>query len=487
MRCATAKSRAATDRNSRYPSRRGSPPSGGERPSPVQRLQRGIGNAAFAISPHAQAVQPKLKIGAANDRFEREADHVADRVMRMPTPAATSPSPAPRSIQRTCSACAAGGAPCAKCGREEIQRAPASPSGAGARQSSRTGGTGAARSGVRPSAPFASMPAGGRPLSAPHRAFFEPRFGRDFGDVRIHTGRRAAEMAQQVQARAFTFGRDVVFGSSEFAPDSQAGRRLLAHELTHVVQQGHARSLGAGSPPGRTIQRTESTGEPVLQRTLTVNPSASVPAPSGGTATPLTTAVQGLIDDTCPQGNFTVDATTGNVTAGQSNLGTTPGGFCDWAGVPYRSSVTRADLSRTPVGCGCLCDVVTNSRTTTVDFRAGGPGTSPRSSPGTGRAPGQGGQRVDPTVRIDPRFQGQYRIGGRWVDVPFHLLFTHELCGHALPKMQGTHAPRSPIPPGGTPTHEVHAVDMERRIAAEHNPPLPRRPDDYAGDARRRP
>ncbi len=77
----------------------------------------------------------------------------------------------------------------------------------------------------------------GWPLPKSTRAFFEPRFGRDFTGVRIHTGPRAADTARAVNARAFTLGRDIVFGSGQFAPDTHGGRRLLAHELAHVVQQ----------------------------------------------------------------------------------------------------------------------------------------------------------------------------------------------------------------------------------------------------------
>lgn len=79
---------------------------------------------------------------------------------------------------------------------------------------------------------------GGSPLSAQTRAFFEPRFGHDFSGVRVHSDARAAETARAVQAQAFTLGRDVVFGAGQYAPGTDAGRRLLGHELTHVVQQG---------------------------------------------------------------------------------------------------------------------------------------------------------------------------------------------------------------------------------------------------------
>jgi hypothetical protein len=104
---------------------------------------------------------------------------------------------------------------------------------------------------------------------------------------------------------------------------------------------------------------------------------------------------------------------------------------------------------------------------------------------GTTPAPGQGGATTSPTVSIDPSFQGQYFVGGKWVDVPFHLLFAHEVCGHALPKMLGTHVARAAGPASGTPPQEAAAVAVERAIAAEQG--LPRRPDDYSGAARQRP
>ena len=78
---------------------------------------------------------------------------------------------------------------------------------------------------------------GGKPLTNEQRAFFEPRFGVDFSRVRIHTGRSADTAARAVGAHAFTRGSDVVFRGDQYHPNTYAGRQLLAHELTHVVQQ----------------------------------------------------------------------------------------------------------------------------------------------------------------------------------------------------------------------------------------------------------
>src|SRR5688500_18908026 len=80
------------------------------------------------------------------------------------------------------------------------------------------------------------------PLGPSVRGFMETRFGADLGDVRIHTGPEAAALCGALQARAFTWGNDIVFGAGQYAPASPAGRRLLAHELVHVLQQRAART-----------------------------------------------------------------------------------------------------------------------------------------------------------------------------------------------------------------------------------------------------
>jgi hypothetical protein len=78
----------------------------------------------------------------------------------------------------------------------------------------------------------------GQPLDARTRAYMESRFGHDFSQVRVHTDARAAQSAQSIDALAYTVGRSVVFGAGQYVPQAREGRRLLAHELTHVVQQG---------------------------------------------------------------------------------------------------------------------------------------------------------------------------------------------------------------------------------------------------------
>jgi len=99
----------------------------------------------------------------------------------------------------------------------------------------------------------------GHPLDSPTRTFMESRFGHDFSRVRVHADDRAAESAGAIGARAYTLGSHIVFGTGRYASGSSDGRRLLAHELTHVMQQSAGRSLDSitdvSSLTGPRIQR----------------------------------------------------------------------------------------------------------------------------------------------------------------------------------------------------------------------------------------
>jgi Domain of unknown function (DUF4157)/Bacterial toxin 34 len=123
---------------------------------------------------------------------------------------------------------------CAACGDEERQQLQTKPTGAPVAAGSEA--LGVVHEVLR-------MP--GQPLDAEMRAFFEGRFGYDFSRVRIRSDERAAKSAEAVNARAYTVGNDIVFGAGEWSPHSDAGKRLLAHELTHVVQQTESRQSPA--------------------------------------------------------------------------------------------------------------------------------------------------------------------------------------------------------------------------------------------------
>ena len=166
--------------------------------------------------------QAKLKVNTPGDIYEQEADRVAHSVLSKPAPSLVSEA-APR-IQRFADRASVG-----------THAAPASVS--------------------------AALAGSGSPLNPALRQDMERRFGHDFSRVRVHTDSVADQSADEVNALAYTVGRNIVFGAGRFAPETQEGRRLLAHELTHVVQQG---SSASNSHPiaGRIHQ--PSTG--VLQR-----------------------------------------------------------------------------------------------------------------------------------------------------------------------------------------------------------------------------
>jgi hypothetical protein len=178
------------------------------------------------------ALQTKLAIDKPGDIYEQEADRVAEQVMRMAPPAAI--GPAAEAVQRKCAA------------REDEADAPVLGSSEEEqpqiqRLAHRVGGAGEVPSN------FASRLGAGVPLDPASRSYFEPRFLHDFSRVRVHTDSSAGESARSLDALAYTLGRDIVFGPDQYAPETRAGRRLLAHELTHVVQQSQA--------PGVLVQR----------------------------------------------------------------------------------------------------------------------------------------------------------------------------------------------------------------------------------------
>jgi hypothetical protein len=126
---------------------------------------------------------------------------------------------------------------------------------------------------------------GGQGLPDSARDFFEPRFGQDFSGVQIHTGKEADTLNRQLDARAFTTGSDIFFRDGEYNPQSSSGRELLAHELTHVVQQGASAAIQM--KPDGTIQR-QDTGDAASATTTT--PAVAAPAPDTSVEGALTSA-----------------------------------------------------------------------------------------------------------------------------------------------------------------------------------------------------
>ena len=124
---------------------------------------------------------------------------------------------------------------------------------------------------------------GGSPLDRDTRGFMESRLGADFSDVRVHTDGKATESARSVQAYAYTVGNDVVFQSDKFAPDSDSGQRMLAHELTHVVQQRSGPVDGTPAAGGIKISHPSDSFEQAAESTADrVMSSQAVPTPMTG-------------------------------------------------------------------------------------------------------------------------------------------------------------------------------------------------------------
>lgn len=117
---------------------------------------------------------------------------------------------------------------------------------------------------------------GGQALDADTRSFMESRMGHDFGDVRIHTDAGASESAGSVQANAYTVDHDVVFKSDQWSPGTEHGRRMLAHELTHVVQQSAGPVDGTPAPGGIRLSdpsdRFEREAEMVADQVMAAPP-----------------------------------------------------------------------------------------------------------------------------------------------------------------------------------------------------------------------
>jgi len=198
----------------------------------------------------ATGAQAKLTIGQPNDKYEQEADRVADQVMRMSdadvAQRVETGTVQPMRIQRMCPECEEEmaqrqpmeekeGMLQSKLNGELLQRQPMEEEEEELQAKEMPGQTPTVAPNLE--SRINSLKGGGQPLDSSVRAFFEPRFGRDFSNVRVHTDSNAADTAKSIHARAFTLGNHVVMGGGEFQPKSQSGRRLLGHELTHVVQQ----------------------------------------------------------------------------------------------------------------------------------------------------------------------------------------------------------------------------------------------------------
>lgn len=195
----------------------------------ILNLQHSIGNQAVQRLLKSGAVQAKLNITQPNDRYEKEADAVADKVMRMPEsqvqrqneedeeeemvqtkPIAEQITSLQRQIEP-----------------EEDEEEMIQPK--------------ASQGGFEVNDTFGSQlidaKSEGQLMNRQERGYFEPRFGADFSGVHLHSGSKSGQLARSINAQAFTHGSDIYFGAGKYNPHSAKGRHLMAHELTHTIQQ----------------------------------------------------------------------------------------------------------------------------------------------------------------------------------------------------------------------------------------------------------
>ncbi|HUI83247.1 MAG TPA: DUF4157 domain-containing protein [Candidatus Binatia bacterium] len=221
------------------------------------------------LSVSSKQVSGSLRVGHPNDHFEREADGVASRIMgseggkRDWSVSSMTATPA---LQRKCEC--GGSGQCAGCKEQDTLRRKA---------------TGPAGAQSVPPAAQEALQSPGHPLDKRARDFFEPRFGCDFSGVRVHADSVAADAAEAVNSAAYTVGHDIVFGSGRYNSTSTAGRELLAHELTHVVQQSRA-SHSVGSAQEAEAEASRSAGRMVSGK----RPAVRLSAPRSMQRQPLT-------------------------------------------------------------------------------------------------------------------------------------------------------------------------------------------------------
>ncbi|MGH7792516.1 MAG: eCIS core domain-containing protein, partial [Thermodesulfobacteriota bacterium] len=418
--------------------------------SPVDQillLQRTIGNRALEGFLKSGVIRAKLTIGQPGDVYEQEADRVADQVMRMPDLSKAQSKRVAEydkfpSIQRTCTECEEelqrqtqnselgylelGDLELGDSTQEDLHRQPMDEEEEGLL---RTIGVSSETPEVTPNVEnqVNTIRGSEQPLPESVRTFFEPRFGQDFSQVRVHTGMQAAESAHSVNALAYTVGNDIVFGAGQYSPETDSGQKLLAHELTHTLQQAVNVKDSA-----LTIQRQLRVEDPFGRP-----PNAPPGEFNAG-------IVGDYVSTLCPQ--FMVDFK-GDVVPIPTEVG-----FC----IPG-----VADFTTTPESCNCLCEMMPTNWKIKVDDEV---------------LPHTHGNRADPqfeTIKVHSPFAG-FEVGS-WsggqsphrISQPGFLVLGHELCGHARLEQRGTHPEGPPPEHGGRPEHE-EIVKIENKIAAEH-------------------
>ena len=390
------------------------------------------------------AIQTKLAIGTVNDPLETEADAMADTVMRMPAAISSSP-PDGNIISGKASDTTIR--KCAKCDsdtdKEEKARMKPLASSITPFIQTKSNGEGIASDAL--SSRISNSRGNGSQMDGETKTFMESRFGTDFSGVKIHTGNESVQMNRELNAKAFTVGNDIYFNEGQYNTGSESGKHLLAHELTHTVQQG------AGIPKA-------------IHRKLSVtNPLGVIPNPTGkGVVQTNRDTVFNYLKSICSAGNVAITA------GGEVSV---PSYFCSSASYPpdfVGPIPIRVATSGTPVGCGCLCDIISspNDWRITVDDSSW-PHTvfDNNTNAVTSGSGGSGGEVTTPSPN-SPLLWGAVIATGAFKDIDPWLVLGHELCGHGWLGNTGD-AGRDEVQPRGRGGHQ-ETVARENLLRDEH-------------------
>lgn len=231
---------------------------------PATQVQRKCAGCQAGEELQRLPVQAKLTVGQPGDKYEQEADAVADKVMRMPGPKIQ-----PQSIEEeegtvrmqsleeegvmTKLQSPVVQLKCAECEREEEERLRRKPMAQNITPLVQRRKIGGGEVSQQVASSLRANKGSGQPLPDNTRSWMENRFNTDFSQIKVHTDSHAVQLSNDLNAQAFTHGSDIYFNKGKYAPGTSDGKHLLAHELTHTIQQ-----TGAGKP--KSIQRTIGDG-----------------------------------------------------------------------------------------------------------------------------------------------------------------------------------------------------------------------------------
>lgn len=326
------------------------------------------------------SIQPKLAVNQPNDKHEQEADRMANAVVNNNTA-----PPVQQSIQRMCSACNEK--------EKKIQEKSESNTSEVSSSLSHNIENASGKGNVLPIKTMTQM---------------NSSFGADFSRVRIHNNSESVNMNKELHAQAFTHGSDIYFNAGKYNTETTTGKQLLAHELTHVIQQSSRDGIIS-----RKIEVPFEKAKPLN--------SISPGADSQGKV------VEKLLNKLCVDGGIVVSG--GNIILSVD--------LCDLPGpIDGNMALTKAEQSKTKIGCTCLCDLVKSNHVVKIiiDDNASG-GTQAAGQDSEKPGVGSGSAIVVPSPDA-PEILLPTKSGKMLATDPV-IILGHELCGHAFFNMRG--------------------------------------------------